>query len=399
MRSKKVRRLTLGIIVLVIVSGLAIAGFAVISRPKSAIDPTRLVASERSDIVKSVVATGRIEPISKVEIKSKANGIIKELKVEVGDIVRAGQVLAELDKENLAARLREARAALMGAEANLRAAQAQFDKNKVEAEGPDVPFTRRNHERAEKLLKEGVLPQQSFDDTRSAYELAVNRQNIARSQLSVSEARITQARAEVAQANASVDRASEELDNATIRSPIDGMVLSRDLEIGSPVSSILNMGAAATLVMVLGDIKQVYVRGKVDEADIGVVQLGQSARIKVETFKDRQFEGTVTQISPLGVDKENVVTFEVKVSIRNPGGELRANMTANAEIVLEEHKNALLIPEAAIIYDARRNASVEIPSQANPQGREKLAIKVGISNGTRTEVLEGLKEGQQVILQ
>ena len=159
------------------------------------------------------------------------------------------------------------------------------------------------------------------------------------------------------------------------------------------------MGSAATLVMVLGDISQVYVRGKVDEADIGVVRMGQPSRIKVETFKDKTFEGKVTQISPLGVDKDNVVTFEVKVSINNPGGELRANMTANAEIVLEEHKGILLVPESAILYDAQRNASVEIPDLSKPKGRERISIKTGISNGTRTEVLQGLNEGQKVILQ
>src|SRR3989442_15211072 len=93
------------------------------------------------------------------------------------------------------------------------------------------------------------------------------------------------------------------------------MVLSRDVELGSPVSSILNLGAGATLVMVLGDIREVFVRGKVDEADIGLVRLHQPARIKVETFKDKRFEGRVTQISPLGVEKDNVVSFEVKVSI------------------------------------------------------------------------------------
>src|SRR5262249_39855388 len=354
---------------------------------------------ERGDIARSVVATGRIEPITKVEIKSKANGIIKELRVEVGDVVTPGQTLAELDKEDLAARVREAKAALIGAESNLKAAEAQLEKNKVEAEGPDVPFTKRNFERSERLLKEGVLPQQSYDDTRSAYEQALNRQNIAKAQLSVSGAKVAQAKAEIAQAQAAVDRAEEELNYATIRSPIRGMVLSRDVEIGSPVSSILNMGAAATLVMVLGDIRQVYVRGKVDEADIGVVKLGQPSRIKVETFKDKTFDGKVTQISPLGVDKENVVTFEVKVSIDNPGNLLRANMTANAEIVLEDHRDVLLVPESSVIYDNQRNASVEIAAPTQPTGKEKKAVKVGISNGSKTEVIEGLSEKQQVVLQ
>src|SRR5215475_11201296 len=384
---------------LVILCGLGVTGFVVMSRPAPEIDPSRLATAERGDIARSVVATGRIEPITKVEIKSKANGIIKELKVEVGDIVTAGQTLAELDKEDLAAQAREAKAALIGAESNLKAAEAELEKNKVEAESPDVPFTRRNFERAEKLLKDGVLPQQTYDDTRSAYELASNRQNVARAQLTVSAAKVAQARAAVAQAQAAVDRAEEELNYATIHSPIAGMVLSRDLEIGSPVSSILNMGAAATLVMVLGDISQVYVRGKVDEADIGVVKLNQPSRIKVETFKDKIFDGKVTQISPLGVDKDNVVTFEVKVSINNPGNLLRANMTANAEIVLEEHKGALLVPESAVIYDKERNASVEIPAPGQPKGRERKPIKVGVSNGSRTEVLEGLSEKQQIILQ
>jgi len=288
---KRSRKLLWILGALAILCGLGVTGFVVMSRPTSEIDSSRLAIVERGDIARSVVATGRIEPITKVEIKSKANGIIKELKVQVGDVVAAEQTLAELDKENLAARVREAKAALIGAESNLKAAEAQLEKNKVEAEGPDVPFTKRNFERAERLLKEGVLPQQSYDDARSAHELALNRQNVARAQLSVSEAKVAQAKAEVAQAQAAVDRAEEELNYATIRSPIGGMVLSRDVEIGSPVSSILNMGAAATLVMVLGDISQVYVRGKVDEADIGVVKLNQPSRIKVETFKDKIFDG------------------------------------------------------------------------------------------------------------
>jgi HlyD family secretion protein len=399
MANKKSRRIWLILSLLFIAIGVGVASFTVLSRPRNGIDPSRMATVERGDITRSVVATGRIEPITKVEIKSKANGIIEELKVQVGDLVQPGQILAELDKENLAARVREAKAALMGAESNLKAAVAMLAKNRVEAEGPDVPFSKRNFERSERLLKEGVLPQKVLDDTRSEYEQALNRQNIARAQLPVSEARVTQAEAEVAQARAAVDRSEEEFNYATIRSPIHAMVLSRDVEIGSPVSSILNMGAAATLVMVLGDISQVYVRGKVDEADIGVVKLGQPSRIKVETFKDKTFVGKVTQISPLGVDKDNVVTFEVKVSINNPGGELRANMTANAEIVLEEHKNALLIPESAVIYDTQRSPAVEFPAPGQPNGREKRPIKTGISNGTRTEVTDGLREGEKVILQ
>jgi HlyD family secretion protein len=399
MAIKKTRRRWLLVIAAVVFVTFGVVGYSVLARPSTTVDPSRVAVVERGDLARSVVATGKVEPITKVEIKSKANGIIKELKVEEGDPVAEGQVLAELDKDNLAAQLREARAALAGAEASLKAAEAELEKNKVEAEGPDVVFARRNVERAEQLAKDKLLSPQTLDDAKSVLEQAVNKQLAARTQLGVSRARVAQADAAVAQAKAAVERAEEELANATIRSPIRGVVLSRPLEIGSPVSSILNLGSAATLVMVLGDISKVYVRGRVDEADIGMVRLGQPARIKVETFKDRPFDGRVTQIAPMGTERDNVVSFEVKVSIDNASGELRANMTANAEIVLEEHKGTLIIPEGAVIYDAKRSASVDLVTPDAKNGRQRVPITVGVSNGTRTQVVSGLKEGQRVILQ
>lgn len=394
---KKRKLVVVGAAVVLGVVGLY--GYTVLARPATTVDPARLATVERGDLARSVVATGRIEPITKVEIKSKANGIIKELKVQVGDRVTVNQVLAELDRDNLAARLRESRAALTGADANLRAALAELAKNKVEAEGPDVAFARRNVERADQLSRDKLISPQNLDDARSAMDQAVNRQAVAKSQLGVSDARVAQARATVAQSQAAVDRTEEELTNATIRSPLNGVVLSRDIEVGSPVSSILNLGSSATLVMVLGDISQVYVKGKVDEADIGLVRLGQPARIKVETFKDRQFEGRVTQIAPMGVEKDNVVNFEVRVSIDNASGELRANMTSNAEIVLEEHKGTLIVPERAVIYDASHRAFAERVQPDSKTGRERVPITIGVSNGTRTQVVKGLAAGDRIILQ
>jgi HlyD family secretion protein len=180
---------------------------------------------------------------------------------------------------------------------------------------------------------------------------------------------------------------------------MDGVILSRDVEIGDAVSSILVLGSTATLVMTEGDINEVYVQGKVDEADIAHVYMAQPARIKVESFRDRVFNGKVTKIAPLGVEKDNVTTFEVRVSIDNPGGELKANMTANAEILLDEHKNVLTVPENAVIYDNQKNALVEVPDKSQKEGKRKVAVKVGLSNGSVTEILSGLSEGQQVVLQ
>ena len=196
------------------------------------------------------------------------------------------------------------------------------------------------YERAKRLNDEKLFSQSQLDDAKSAFEMAENKQRSAKGQLVIARARVAEAEAKVAQSQAAVARAAEDLRNATIRAPITGTVLSRDVEVGSPVSSILNLGANASLVMTLGDISRVFVRGKVDEADIGRVRVGMPARISVETFKDKKFEGKVTLISPLGVEKDNVTTFMVEVSIDNPGNELKANMTANAEIVLEEHPDS-----------------------------------------------------------
>ena len=176
-------------------------------------------------------------------------------------------------------------------------------------------------------------------------------------------------------------------------------MLSRDAEVGGAVSSILTQGGAATLIMTLGDLGEVYVKGKVDETDVGKIYLGEVARITVESYKNEKFWGKVTKISPLGTEKDNVTTFEVRVSISNESRKLRALMTANAEIILDEHKNVLTIPEGAILYKKDKSTEVEIPDALAEKGRKKVAIKTGISNGSRTEVASGLTLGQQVILQ
>jgi HlyD family secretion protein len=360
-------------------------GVAAAMRPNRSIDPSKLVSVERGDIAKSVVATGKIEPLAKVQVKSKASGIVKKLLADYGEVVKEGQVLVELDKEELQARVREASATLLSA-------QADLERTRVEAEGPDLPFLKMAAERASKLFSDGLIATSLLEDADKAYQLGINKQTAARSSVAVK-------KAEVARAQAALDRAQNDLRNSTIVSPMDGLVLSRDVEVGDAVSSILVLGSQATLVMTLGDVSSVYVLGKVDEADIGKVYIGQPARIVVESFKDKKFEGKVTKISPLGVIKDNVTTFEVRTSIQNSTGELKANMSANAEIILEEKKGVLLAPEAAVLYDKERKASIEVPDPREKTGKRKVAVKLGISNGVKAEVAEGIKEGDKVVLQ
>ena len=396
---KKRSRAWILVALLPLVACAAFFSVRALSRTPAKIDSEKLVKVERMDLARSVVATGKIEPTTKVEIKSKASGIILKLPVNVGDRVHQGQVICELDQNDLLPRLRQAQASLGMAEATLKSAQAEFERAKVEADGPDVPFLKRDMDRAREMFRQKVAPQTARDDAEKNYELAKNRQQQAVVNLGVAQATIRKAEAAIDQSRAQLSTAEEDLRNATIISPIDGVVLSRDREVGDAVSSILTMGSGATLIMTVGDLREVYVKGKVDESDIGKVYLGQAARITVESYKDKKFAGKVTKISPMGVEKDNVTTFEVRVSISNETGQLMATMTANAEILLEERKGVLSIPEGAIIYGKDRKLQVEVPDATSETGRRRVTVATGISNGSRTQITSGLNDGQQVILQ
>ena len=389
--------LTVGVVLFV---GLVAGGIALARLVKgSSIDPNRLAKVTRGDVTRSVVATGQIQPITKVEVKSKASGIVEKLYVDINNQVKKGQQLAQLDQQEILAQVDAQRAQLASAEANVSAFEANIEQDKVNAAAPDLPMYKATLDRNLEMKKSGIVSQQALDDTNKDYLAALTRRDSAKAQIGVDTAKLKQAHAQVLQSQASLKQLEEQLSYTTIVAPMDGVILSRDVEIGDAVSSILVLGSTATLVMTEGDINQVYVQGKVDEADIAHVYMDQPARIKVESFRDRTFNGKVTKIAPLGVEKDNVTTFEVRVSIDNPGGELKANMTANAEILLDEHKGVLTVPENAVMYDNQKNASVQVPDSKQKDGVRKVSVTVGLSNGSVTEIVSGLKEGQQVVLQ
>lgn len=400
MKSQKQTRRRLWLWGTAALCGLAVIGITIAAHGSNVkLDASQLSKVERGDIARSVVATGKVQPVTKVEVKSKASGIVTRLYVDINAHVHQGQILAQLDQQEILDQVAAQKAQLAAAESNSRAAAAAIQYDRVNAEAPDLPMFKHTYDRAQEMSSAGVVSKQALDDAQQRYLAAANTRDKAVAQITVDESKLRQAQAQVAQAQASLKQLEEQLSYTTITSPMDGVILSRDVEIGDAVSSILVLGSTATLVMTIGDTTQVYVQGKVDEADIGKVYLGQAARIKVESFKDKTFAGKVTKIAPLGVEKDNVTTFEVRVSIDNPGGELKANMTANAEILLEEHKGVLTVPEQAVLYDKDRNATVEVPDSSQKKGRRAVPVKVGVSNGARVEITSGLKEGDPVIMQ
>src|SRR5580658_2491594 len=210
--SKKKRRKLMiwggvvAVLLLVIVGGVFAA-----TRGGTKIDPSKLAKVEKGDLAKSVVATGKVTPITKVEVKSKASGIVKKLLVDYGDNVKKGQLLAQLDKVEIEAQVAQSRAALDAAEANMTSSQADYERAKVDAEGPDVPLLKRAYDRAEGMAKDGVVSASALDDAEKNYEMSLNKQNVAKAQMIVLKAKIAQSKAQVAQDQANLTQLEEQL--------------------------------------------------------------------------------------------------------------------------------------------------------------------------------------------
>jgi HlyD family secretion protein len=335
----------------------------------------------RGDIEQRVIATGKIEPFSTVEIRSKVDGIVKSIAVDEGDSIKKGEVLIELDKDILISRVNEARAAL-------EKARARYEQARIEASTVEVESAQRKYDRIQELFAQQLAPTEQLEDAQTA--LTIAEQNLRARQAAVS-----MAQAELAAVTAMLERTENELSYATIISPMDGIVLSRDVDVGSAVASVVS--TMGTLIMTLGNMQEVHMVGDVDESDIGTVHVGMPARISVESYPDKTFHGRVKTIAPQGIEKNKIMNFKVEIAIDETDIPLRTNMTADAEIIVDEHHNVLLAPQSAIRYK-HRESYVEIPDSDEPEGKRAIDVTLGISDTDFSEVLSGLREGDEVIV-
>ena len=335
----------------------------------------------RGDIERRVIATGRIEPFSKVEIRSKVGGIIKAITVDEGDRVRQGQTILEIDKDILISRVNEARAAL-------EKVKAMYEQTLIEASQVELESARKKYDRMRKLFDQGLAPEEQLEDAETALTIA-EQNHKARA------AAVTMARAELSGIEAALERAKDELGYATIVSPMDGIVLSRNVDVGSAVASVVS--TMGTLLMTLGDMRELHMVGDVDESDIGLVSEGMPVRISVESYPDTKFHGVLKRISPVGASIGGIINFEVEVSIEDTDVPLRCNMTADAEIMVEKHEDVLLAPQTAIRYK-RDKSFVEAPAPEEETGKRAVDVVLGISGTNFSEVISGLKEGDEVIV-
>lgn len=354
---------------------VALGGVALALRP-APVQQWQTEPLTRGDLELEVTAVGTVEPLSQVDIGSEQSGTVVAVHVSANDPVRAGQVLAELDHALLAARVEEARA-------NVATQQANLDKA-IAVENQ----AHRDLERARRLSREGAIAQTEYDQALSAHEQAVASHNLAAAQL-----RASRVQADIAQIN---------LDKTRIVSPIDGVVLRRDLEPGQAVVPTLGQ----TYFRVAGDLDHMKVEVEVDEADIDLVRAGQPATFTVPAFDDRTFEAQVLSVDLAPNADAEVVTYDAILGVGNQDKALVPGMSATATVGVQRYEAVLLVPGAALRF-APKDAEPAVLEEglgriwvADPDGQPRaLSVVLGPTDGRRT-LVEGadLREGLPVIV-
>ena len=359
----------------VILAGVAYAG---LSNGEQQASTYRMAKVERGSILKSVSASGELSSVVTVQVGSEISGQVSALNVDFNSEVTAGQVIARIDPENFEARLRQAKAEhsvakatvltktaavsqstanVANARAALVAAQANMAGAKVTTANLKLDF-----ERKKKLRDRGVVAVSSIDKARAAWQVAAQQVNsakaqelAARSTVNARLAQVQMAKAEIVHANAVVEQkiaavsvAEVSLDNTFIRSPVDGVVIGRDVDVGQTVAASLQ---APTLFTIAQDLSKMEVKTNIDEADIGQITPGQTATFTVDSFTGREFSGTVTQIRKKPQNVQNVVTYTVVISADNADLKLLPGMTANVQVKVSDRPNALKIPNAAFRFN------------------------------------------------
>ena len=326
------------------------------------------VELKKGSINNTVTATGTIEPITKVDVGTQVSGTISHIYVDYNSVVTKGQLLAELDRKLLEAELKSEMA-------NLKSSKSEFE------------YQDKNFKRLHQLHEKNLISETEYEEALYQYEKAQQAYE---------------------KAQATLVKAQSNLDYATIYSPIDGVVLSREVEEGQTVAASFE---TPTMFTIANDLRKMQVIADVDEADIGQVLEGQRVTFTVDAFPDDTFEGDVTQVRLNPTTESNVVTYVVVIDAPNPELKLKPGLTANITVYTMEKNDILLAPLKAFRFTPETDPENPQTTLAPQTGKgEKVVwlqtaegivpkvIKVGVSDGIYTEVKEGIKEGSRLIV-
>ena len=400
----KFKKSIITVVLLLAAAGAAFAYWRIGSTPK---EPPYLTAPVTKANIRQVVSsTGTLQAVTTVLVGSQVSGTIFKLNADFNSKVKKGQIVAELDQARFAARVEETRA-------NVLAAQANVAKSKVALEDAE-----RTLKRAKELKQRELISQSELDAAQTSYDSA-------RSQLNVSQA-------QVGQAQASMNQAQIDLGYTIIRSPVDGIVISRSVDVGQTVAASLS---APTLFTIANDLTKMEVHTNVDEADIGNISEGQDVTFTVDAHAQRRFRGKVQQVRNAPQVIQNVVTYNSVVRINNKELLLKPGMTANVQFLVAQKEDALAIPNIALRFRPPEEKNEAQALLTKEQGRtaprvgqrqtrragsgsvgegtrvrqvkvyvlkegkaEPVDVQVGITDGSKTEIIAGLNENDPVII-
>jgi len=390
----------------------------------------RTIKVERGEISTTVTATGTINPVITVLVGSQVSGTIKALSADFNSRVKEGQIIAQIDPalfealvDQARANVLNAQATLMNAQANLKSAQANLEKAEI-----SVVDTKRTLDRNKELMEKKAVAQAALDTAQTNYESAVAQKELTKAQLESARSQVESAKAQGEQTRAALKLAETNLRYTTIRSPVNGIVISRNVDVGQTVAASLQ---APTLFTIAKDLTQMQVDTNVSEADIGRVATGQEATFTVDAYPERMFRGRISEIRNAPMTIQNVVTYDVVIQVDNKELKLKPGMTANVSILVAHKEGVLKITNAALRFRpefAKREETGEKrkgdlskgqklsgsakSSQGegkltgrvwvlSPEGKPKpIPIVLGITNGTFSEVVSGdLQEGTEVIVE
>ncbi|MCI6101900.1 MAG: efflux RND transporter periplasmic adaptor subunit [Prevotella sp.] len=332
-----------------------------------------------ANIQNSITATGSVEPVDTVAVGTQVSGIIDKIYVDFNSTVKKGQVLAVLDTKNLTSTLNSAKANLQSAQANLQSANAALG------------YQRANYNRYKALYQKGLISANDFESARLSYRQA--------------EEQVAMMKESVVAAQESVRTAQTNLGYATIVSPIDGTIINKYVAEGQTVAASFS---TPELFGVARDLKKMQVLADVDEADIGDVRPGESVIFTVDAYPDDTFQGTVQQVRLGGSTSNNVVTYKVVISTSNADLKLKPGMTANVTIYTQQKSGVLSVPTKALRFTPAKETvgKMKIKDISNAknkvwtiEGNNIVAhqVNIGMSDGTHTQIVSGIKQGQKVI--
>lgn len=330
---------------------------------------------ENGDIMESITASGTINPLSTVSVGSQASGRIAEIYVDYNSVVKKGQLLALIDQENAKATVQQREAAL-----DIAKAQVAVEEN-------NIKYYKKALNRISKLNASKYSTEKDLEAAERDYDNSV--------------AQLALEQAQVKQAQASLNSAQTELSYTEIKAPVDGIVISKSVEVGQTVAASFE---TPEIFSVAEDLTKMQIEASVVEADIAKVKEGQQVRFTVDSYADDYFYGTVTQVRNEAITTSNVVTYTVVIGIDNTDLKLKPGMTANVEIITAEEKNVMLVPNQALRFyiddsdKAKRykDRGVWIIKNGKP---ERVTVKIGVSDDDNTQILESsLKIGDEVIV-